>query len=480
MDKGARFKDINRSEPGYREVEERVRDYEPVERRFSDEETVLQASRCLSCGTPFCHGYGCPLTNAIPELTALARAERWRDAIELLHSTNNFPEFTARVCPGLCEASCVLGQGFQPVAIRNIEMAVVEKAYELGLMKPRPPAIRRREKVAVVGSGPAGLAVADSLNRMGFSVTVFDSARRMGGILRYGIPDFKLEKRVLDRRISLMEQEGVQFESGVTIGEDISYHYLRQRFDAVCLAGGSRTPRDLAIPGRELKGVYFAMEYLTQQNRKLAGEKLEPGEEISAAGKRVVVLGGGDTGSDCLGTAIRQGAASICQFEIMPKPPAGRTEKMPWPSWPNILRESSSHKEGGERRWNVSTRRFLGQDGRLSRLECVEVEWVPGTDGRMGPRELPGSEFEVAADLVLLALGFVGPAKNRIVDDLGVEKDKAGNIRVDPLHMTSVPGLFASGDMARGQSLVVRAIADGRETAKGVRQYLESRGESAG
>jgi glutamate synthase (NADPH/NADH) small chain len=450
-----------------------------VERRYSDEEAVLQASRCLSCGTPFCHGYGCPLTNAIPELTALARAERWRDAIELLHSTNNFPEFTARVCPGLCEASCVLGQGFQPVAIRNIEMTVVEKAYELGMMKPRPPAVRRRERVAVVGSGPAGLAVADSLNRMGFHVTVFDSARRMGGILRYGIPDFKLEKRVLDRRISLMEQEGVQFEAGVTIGEDISYHYLRQRFDAICLAGGSRTPRDLAIPGRELKGVHFAMEYLTQQNRKLAGEKLEPAEEISAAGKRVVVLGGGDTGSDCLGTAIRQGAASICQFEIMPKPPAGRTEKMPWPSWPNILRESSSHKEGGERRWNVSTRRFLGQDGRVSRLECVEVEWVPGKEGRMEPRELPGSEFEVAADLVLLALGFVGPARNKIVDDLGVEKDKAGNIRVDPLHMTSVPGLFASGDMARGQSLVVRAIADGRETAKGIRQYLESKGEPA-
>jgi glutamate synthase (NADPH/NADH) small chain len=276
-----------------------------------------------------------------------------------------------------------------------------------------------------------------------------------------------------------MEQEGVQFESGVTIGEDISYHYLRQRFDAICLAGGSRTPRDLAIPGRELKGVHFAMEYLTQQNRKLAGEKLAPGEEISAAGKRVVVLGGGDTGSDCLGTAIRQGAASICQFEIMPKPPAARTEKMPWPDWPNILRESSSHKEGGERRWNVSTRRFLGQDGMLSRLECVEVEWVPGKEGRMEPRDLPGSEFEVAADLVLLALGFVGPAKNKIVDDLGVEKDKTGNIRVDGQHMTSVPGLFASGDMARGQSLVVRAIADGRETAKGIRQYLESQGEPA-
>lgn len=475
MDKGARFKDINRMEPGYREMEERVRDYEPVERRFSDEETVLQASRCLACGTPFCHGYGCPLTNAIPEMTALARAERWGDAIALLHSTNNFPEFTARVCPGLCEASCVLGQGFQPVTIRNIEMAVVEKAYALGLMKPRPPAVRKREKVAVVGSGPAGLAVADSLNRMGFHVMVFDSARRMGGILRYGIPDFKMEKRVLDRRLSLMEQEGVQFETGVTIGEDISYHYLRQRFDAICLCGGSRTPRDLTIPGRELKGIHFAMEYLVQQNRKLAGETLAPEEEISAAGKRVVVLGGGDTGSDCLGTAIRQGAAGICQFEIMPKPPAARTEGMPWPNWPNILRESSSHKEGGERRWSVSTRRFLGQDGRVIRLECVEVEWAPGQGGRMEPRELPGSEFEVAADLVLLALGFVGPSRNKIVDDLGVEKDKAGNIRVDSLHMTSVPGLFAAGDMARGQSLVVRAIADGRETAKGIRQYLESK-----
>jgi len=475
MDKGARFKEIGRSEPGYRDVEERVRDYAPVERRFSDEQTVMQASRCLGCGTPFCHGYGCPLTNAIPELTALARAERWREAIDLLHSTNNFPEFTARVCPGLCEASCVLGQGFEPVAIRNIEMAVVEKAYELGLMKPRPPAVRRDGQVAVVGSGPAGLAVADTLNRMGFHVTVFDSARRMGGILRYGIPDFKLEKRVLDRRLSLMEQEGVHFEPGVTIGEDISYRYLQQRFDAICLAGGSRTPRDLAIPGRELKGIHFAMEYLVQQNRKLAGEELEPDEEISAAGKRVIVLGGGDTGSDCLGTAIRQGAAGVCQFEIMPKPPAARTERMPWPSWPNILRESSSHKEGGERRWSVSTLRFLGQDGQVSRLECGEVEWLPGQDGRMAPRELPGTEFEVAADLVLLALGFVGPARNKIVDDLGIEKDKAGNIQVDSLHMTSMPGLFAAGDMARGQSLVVRAIADGRATAKGIGQYLDSK-----
>ncbi|MCE5265936.1 MAG: glutamate synthase subunit beta [Deltaproteobacteria bacterium] len=472
---GARFKDIGRSVPGYRPVDERVRDYEPVECRYSDEQAVLQASRCLSCGTPFCHGYGCPLGNAIPELTRLARNERWREAVDLLHATNNFPEFTARVCPGLCEASCVLGQGFEPVAIRNIEMTVVEKAYELGLMTPRPPAVRRSEKVAVVGSGPAGLAVADTLNRMGFPVTVFDTAKRPGGILRYGIPDFKLEKRVLDRRLSLMEQEGVRFETNVTIGDDISYHYLSERFAAICLAGGSRTPRDLAIPGRELDGIHFAMDYLVQQNRKLAGEEIEPGAEISAAGKKVIVLGGGDTGSDCLGTAIRQGAAHVCQFEIMPKPPEARTEGMPWPSWPNILRESSSHKEGGERRWSVSTRRFLGQDGRVSRLECVEVEWVPGKGGRMEPRELPGTEFEVAADLVLLALGFVGPAKNRIIDELDIAKDRAGNIQVDGLHMTSIPGLFAAGDMARGQSLVVRAIADGRDAARGIRQYLDSK-----
>lgn len=475
MDSGAKFKEIGRREPGYRDVDERVKDYEPVEKRFSDQETVMQASRCLACGTPFCHGYGCPLANVIPDLTRLARTERWHEAVDLLHATSNFPEFTARVCPGLCEASCVLGQGFEPVAIRHIEMAIVEKAYSLGLMTPRPPAVRRREKVAVVGSGPAGLAVADTLNRMGFNVTVFDSAKRAGGILRYGIPDFKLEKSVLDRRLSLMEQEGVRFETAVTVGEDLSYRYMQQRFDAICLSGGSRTPRDLAVPGRELSGIHFAMDYLVQQNKRLAGEEVAPGTEISAAGKRVIVLGGGDTGSDCLGTATRQGAESVCQFEIMPKPPACRTEKMPWPAWPNILRESSSHKEGGERRWSVSTRRFLGNEGRVERLECVEVDWVAGLDGRMAPKELPGTEFEVAADLVLLALGFVGPARNKIVDDLAIEKDRAGNVKVDENHMTSAPGIFAAGDMARGQSLVVRAIADGRETARGIAKYLEGR-----
>jgi len=466
------FLKYHRKDPGYRKVDERLKDYEPVELRLLDSEIHAQAARCMDCGTPFCHGCGCPLSNIIPEMTDLVYNNRWQEALDVLLATNNFPEFTARICPALCEASCVLGINDDPVTIRQVELAIIEKGFEKGYLRPRPPATRFNQKVAVIGAGPAGLAVADTLNRAGYSVTVYDKARNAGGILRYGIPDFKLEKKVVDRRIKLMQDEGVVFELGILVGDDVSYNYLRNKFDAVCLSGGSRTPRDLPVPGRDLKGIHFAMEYLVQQNKRLAGEPIE-NEEITAEGKTVVVLGGGDTGSDCLGTALRQKAKKVFQFEIMPKPPAGRPESTPWPMWPNVLKETSSHKEGGERRWCISTREFIGKNGQLTALRCVEVEWFTGQSGRMEFMEKPGSEFEVEAQLALLSMGFTGPRQNKIVEDLHIKRDSRGNIDKNENHMTSVGGVFAAGDMARGQSLVVRAIADGRATAFGIIQYLE-------
>jgi glutamate synthase (NADPH/NADH) small chain len=468
--------DIRREEPGYRSREERLRDFRPVEQRLSEEEVRRQAARCMDCGTPFCHGCGCPLRNVIPELNDLVYRGRWKEALEVLLATNNFPEFTGRVCPALCEAACVAGIHDEPVTIRQVELAIVETAFEKGIIRPRPPSKRLPTRVAVIGSGPAGLAVADTLNRAGHTVTVYDRAAHPGGVLRYGIPDFKLDKGLIDRRIRLMNEEGVAFEMGLSVGEDVSYNYLRGRFDAVCLTGGSREPRDLAIPGRELKGVYFAMEYLTQQNRINAGERVEPSRRITAEGKDVVVIGGGDTGADCLGTALRQGARAVRQFEILPEPPASRPERTPWPMWPDIRRDSSSHKEGGIRRWNVSTKRFLGDHRLLTGLRAVEVEWVAGPGGRNLPRDKPGTEFDTDAQLVLLALGFIGPGRNKLVSDLDIALDERGNIKVDARHMTSVEGVFAAGDTARGQSLVVRAIADGREAAKGIGEYLRTKG----
>ena len=474
MDREHGFIEIARQEPGYRPVEERLRDFKPVEVRLANTQILQQAARCMDCGTPFCHGYGCPVGNVAPELHELVYAERWQEALGLLLSTNNFPEFTARVCPALCEASCVLGIDDEPVTIRQIELAVIEKAFADGYMGPRPPRGRRRERVAVIGSGPAGLAVADTLNRRGFGVTVYDRARHAGGVLRYGIPDFKLEKSVVDRRLALMQEEGVEFELGLSAGDDVSHRYLRQRFDAICLAGGARLPRDLQVPGRELRGIHFAMDYLTQQNMKLSGEELAAADDIVATGKRVAVIGGGDTGSDCVGTALRQGAATVTQFEILPRPPEERPEHTPWPMWPDIMRSSSSHEEGGERRWSVTTQRFYGSDGHVTGMHCAEVDCSGDGQGRISFAEREGTEFEAEAGLVLLAMGFLGPAPDRLVDQLGVQCDGRGNIRIDDNHMTSVEGVFAAGDMARGQSLVVRAIADGRETAKGIAVYLSA------
>lgn len=465
-----------RREPGYRPRGERVRDYREVELRLSDEEAVEQARRCMDCGTPFCHGCGCPLGNLCPEVAELVRQRRWKDAVDALLAANPFPELTGRVCPALCEAACVRGLHEGAVTIRHLELAVVEKGFEKGYIAPVCPAVRRSERVAIVGSGPAGLAAADALNRAGYRVVVFESAARPGGILRYGIPDFKLDKRVLDRRIRLMEAEGIVFESGVRIGTDMSGEFLAGRHDAVCLAGGAREPRDLRVPGRELGGVHFAMDFLVQQNRRVAGEAVGADEAIEATGRRVLIVGGGDTGSDCLGTALRQRAASACQCEIMPEPPAQRAESTPWPAWPLVRRASSSHDEGGERRWGVTVKALEGRAGRVERARMVAVDWVsPAAGGAAAPAERAGSEFVLDADLVLIAMGFSGPGRSALAGGLGLETDAAGRVMRDGRRMTSRPGVFVAGDTALGASLVVRAIADGRAAAAGIMEWLGER-----
>ena len=473
MGKYRGFIEYGREEAAYRDAKQRVKDFEAVELHVTDEDIRRQSARCMDCGIPFCHGCGCPLENLIPEWNDLVYRNRWQEALDLLLATNPFPEFTGRICPAPCEAACVLDINDDPVTIRLIELAIVEKAYEVGYIRPRPPDSRRDERVAIVGSGPAGLCAADILNRQGFNIVVYENAARVGGILRYGIPDFKLEKWVVDRRIALMEEEGVVFETNVEIGSDISERYLKDRFDAVILTGGAREPRDLQIPGRELKGIEFAMPFLVHQNMVLNGEVECADPEASASGKRVVIIGGGDTGSDCLGTTVRQGAVSVEQFEILPEPPATRSESTPWPGWPLVLRTSSSHKEGGTRRWSVVTKEFVGEDGHVTGLRGVEVDWVAGKDGgRPAPVEMPGTEFSVRAELVLLAMGFVGPGRNLLVERLGIELNDGGFVRRDGNAMTSCPGVFVAGDMTQGASLVVRAMMDGIQTAHGVAAYL--------
>lgn len=469
------FMNIPRQDPGYRRRELRLGDWRAVERQFTATEIHDQSARCMDCGIPFCHGTGCPLCNLIPEFNELVYQQRWTEAWEILSATNPFPEFTGRICPAPCEGSCVAGLNGQAVAIRQIELYTVEHAFQTGLIKPQPPAVRKTERVAVVGSGPAGLAAAWQLNHKGYQVTVYENAPKPGGILRYGIPDFKLEKWVVERRIQLMRDEGIVFETGIEIGRDLSARYLRNRFDAVVLTGGARHPRDLPVPGRELAGVHFAMPYLIQQNRRVDSEVIPEAESITAEGKNVVVIGGGDTGSDCLGTALRQGALTVHQFEILPRPPATRSPSTPWPEWPLMLRESSSHKEGGERRWCISTKKLEGRDGQVVRLHGIEVEWVADASGRSAPREIPGTEFAVDADLVLIAMGFSGPGQNDYVKELEIELDARGFIRRDENNMTSASGVFTAGDMTQGASLVVRAIADGMQCAEGVQKYFEQK-----
>ena len=449
--------------PQRRPVDVRIRDWKEVYEDFPKDHLHDQAARCMDCGIPFCHN-GCPLGNLIPEWNDLVWKDDWTEASERLHATNNFPEFTGRLCPAPCEAACVLGINDDPVTIKQVEVEIGDRAWEDGLVRPQPPAVRTGKRVAVVGSGPAGLAAAQQLTRAGHDVVVLERADRIGGLLRYGIPEFKMEKRVLDRRLEQMRAEGTEFRTGVDVGVDVTVEQLRSDYDAVVLAGGSTLGRDLPAPGRELAGIHLAMEYLVPANRVQEGDLQAP--PITAEGKDVVIIGGGDTGADCLGTAIRQGARSITQLEIMPRPPQERPDTTPWPTWPLVYRTSSAHEEGGERVFSVNTQRFVGTDG-VEGLELVDVEMK---DGRFEPVE--GTTRTIPAQLVLLAMGFTGPQRAGLLEGLGVDLDQRGNVARDGGWATSVPGVFVAGDMGRGQSLIVWAIAEGRSAAAAVDRFL--------
>ena len=466
------FLKVARQHSPYRPVCERVGDFKEVCAPRADARSQEQASRCMDCGTPFCH-WGCPIGNYIPEWNDHMFHGRWKQALLLLEATNNLPEITGRVCPALCEYSCVLGLNDDAVTIRDNELAVIEHGFKHGLLKPVRQEYKTGKKAAIIGSGPAGLSCAAQLNKAGHSVVVFERDDLPGGILRYGIPDFKLEKHLLDRRIALWQEEGVVFKVNTEVGKDYPAQKLLAEFDAVCLAGGSRVPRDLAIEGRELKGIHFAMDYLTQSNRRVAGERAPKEVSIDAKGKKVVVIGGGDTGADCVGTAHRQGAACVVQIEVLPRPEECRTEAYPWPRYPLLLKTASSHEEGGARHWAVLTKRFIGANGFLKKLSCVRVEFSQA-NGKACPvmREVAASEFEIEADLVILAVGFLHPPHSGLLTELGVAFDERGNVTTDGHYMTLVKKVFAAGDMRRGQSLVVWAIAEGRRSAHGIDAYL--------
>ncbi|WP_415971818.1 glutamate synthase subunit beta [Rhodococcus sp. 077-4] len=459
------LKNTVRELPKRRPVDLRLMDWKEVYEDFSKDTLRTQASRCMDCGIPFCHN-GCPLGNLIPEWNDLVFKDRWRDSIDRLHATNNFPEFTGRLCPAPCEASCVLGINQDPVTIKQVEVEIIDKAFEEGWVVPVYPTHLTGKTVAVVGSGPAGLAAAQQLTRAGHTVTVFERADRIGGLLRYGIPEFKMEKRHIDRRLAQMEAEGTVFRTGVDVGVDISADELREQFDAVVLSGGATAWRDLPIEGRELDGIYQAMEFLPNANRVQQGDFAQP--PVSAEGKKVVIIGGGDTGADCLGTSHRQGAESVHQFEIMARPPEERATSTPWPTYPLMFRVASAHEEGGERVFSVNTERFVGEDGKVTALEACEVEFKAGKF-----EKVEGSEFTLEADLVLLAMGFVGPEKGGLLTDLGVDFNQRGNVERTNEWVTNVPGVFVAGDMGRGQSLIVWAIAEGRSCAAAVDTFLQ-------
>lgn len=463
------FLKYKREGPSRRPVELRIRDWNELYEPFSDEKLKVQGARCMDCGVPFCQSStGCPVVNLIPEWNDLVHRERWKDALKALHATNNFPEFTGRLCPAPCESACVLGINSDPVSIRVIEWNIIDKGFDEGWVEPVLPVWSSGKKVAVVGSGPAGLAAAQQLARAGHGVTVYEKSDRIGGLLRYGIPDFKMEKWVLDRRLDQMRKEGVAFEPGVCVGVDLDIQALRRDYDAVLLALGAEQARELPVPGRELKGIHLAMDYLMQQNKRVAGDSTVE-EPISAEGKRVVIIGGGDTGSDCLGTAHRQGCREVHQFELLPEPPPTRAASTPWPLWPMQLRTSHAHEEGCDRQWSISTTRFSGQGGRVEQLHATRVKFENGTF-----TPIPGTEMVLPVDLVLLAMGFVGPVKAGLLDSLGVQYDQRGNIMVDENFMTNLDGVFAAGDTKRGASLIVWAIAEGRKAATGIHQYLQA------
>ena len=468
MGKPTGFMEFDRELPQRRPVAQRVNDWFEIYQDFPEDKLKAQGARCMDCGVPFCHN-GCPVNNIIPDWNDLVYQGRWKDAVRRLHATNNFPDFTGRVCPAPCEAACVLGINAPPVTIKNIEKNIVDRGFEEGWIKPEPPKFRTGKKVAVVGSGPAGLAAAQQLNRAGHWVTVYEKADRIGGLLRYGIPNFKLDKGVLDRRLKQLSAEGIRFVTKAHVGKTLPVEDLRHEYDAILLAGGSEQPRDLAVPGRELNGIHFAMEFLPQQNRRCEGDTVPDALEILATGKHVVIIGGGDTGADCLGTSHRQKAASIHQFEIMPMPPQDRAAQTPWPLWPMQLRVESSHEEGGVRDWSIATQKFTGDEqGNVKQLHGIRVGPPPKFEA------IPGTEFTLEADLVLLAMGFTGPVRNGMLEQFGVVLDPRGNVATDDQYATSVHGVFAAGDMRRGQSLVVWAIAEGRKAAASVDTYLKN------
>ncbi|MCF7908219.1 MAG: glutamate synthase subunit beta [Candidatus Omnitrophica bacterium] len=466
------FLKASRKEGKYRQVDERIQDFKEVRYLRPDEQSQEQASRCMDCGTPFCH-WACPIGNYIPEWNDYMFKGNWEEAVKLLEATNNLPEITGRICPAICEHACVLALNSDAVTIAENELAVSEFGFRAGIIKPITVGERTGKKVAVVGSGPAGLTVATQLNRAGHRVVIFERDNQPGGILRYGIPDFKLEKSIIDRRINIWKEEGVVFKTGVDVGRDYSVEKLTTEFDAICLAGGSRVPRDLKIKGRELKGIYYAMDYLTQVNRRLSGESIPEDQIIDVSGKRVVVIGGGDTGADCLGTAHRQSAARVVQIEVMPKPLRCRSKDYPWPNYPLLLKTTSSHQEGGQRQWAVLTKQFVGKGGRLKKICCKRVEFV-AADGKSCPvmQDILGSDFEIEVDIVILAIGFLHPEHAGLLSDLKVKLDKQGNVKTDNKYMTSVDKVFSAGDMRRGQSLVVWAISEGRRCAHYIDKYL--------
>ncbi len=475
MGKVTGFLEIERLERGAEPPKDRLRTYKEFVQPLPYTEVGRQAARCMDCGIPFCH-QGCPVNNQIPDWNNLVYRDQWRAALDNLHSTNNFPEFTGRVCPAPCEASCTLNIQDNPVTIKTIECQIVDRGWDEGWIRPQVPVKKTGKAVAVVGSGPAGLSCAQQLARAGHSVTLYEKSDRIGGLLRYGIPDFKMEKHPIDRRMRQMEAEGVVFQPGVEVGVGVSMKMLMADYDAVVLAGGAEQPRDLPVTGRDMSGIHFAMDFLTQQNKRVADDteaKAAPQGTLTAKGKHVVVIGGGDTGSDCIGTSNRQGAASVTQLEILVRPPAKENKPLVWPDWPLKFRTSSSQEEGCERDWSVQTRRAIGGNGKITGLECVRVEWKLGDGGQMNLVEVPGSEFIIKADLVLLAMGFTGPRKQGLVEQSGVALDARGNVKADTItYKSSQPKIFTCGDMRRGQSLVVWAIREGRQCARGVDEFL--------